>query len=197
MSAVQIAFTGLSLDILKRESWTHVGRTANIIIKDVIHIFASISKTMRILLMGRRNRERWFSTLSVSIFSKVNQCIMDPTILVKAKCQNNLEAIYSSWQHHVNQSISCTPKENHDLLLFFHLCKILQNLQLISTHFSIKSYKVDSLFFPQFIATFRVGARHFQNGVLGPINFWKMGSRLENWSPKNLLIIFFFIFYMT
>ena len=40
----------------------------------------------------------------------------------------------------------------------------------------------------------RVGARHFQNGVLGPINFWKMGSRLENWSPKNLMIIFFFHF---
>ena len=43
----------------------------------------------------------------------------------------------------------------------------------------------------------RVGARHFQNGVLGPINFWKMGSRLENWSPKNLMIFFFFIFSLT
>ena len=49
---------GLSLDILKMESWTHMGRTANIIIKDGIHVFASISKIMRILLMGRRNRER-------------------------------------------------------------------------------------------------------------------------------------------
>ena len=37
----------------------HMWHTANIIIKDVIHIFASISKIMRILLMGRRNRERW------------------------------------------------------------------------------------------------------------------------------------------
>ena len=36
-----------------------MGRTANIIIKDVIHVFASISKIMLILLMGRRNRERW------------------------------------------------------------------------------------------------------------------------------------------
>ena len=36
-----------------------MGRTTNIIIKDVFHIFASISKIMRILLMGRRNRERW------------------------------------------------------------------------------------------------------------------------------------------
>ena len=49
---------GLSLDILKMESWTHMGRTANIIIKDVIHVFASFSKIMLILLMGRRNRER-------------------------------------------------------------------------------------------------------------------------------------------
>ena len=49
---------GLSLDILKMESWTHMGRTANIIIKDVIHVFASISKIMRILRMGRRNCER-------------------------------------------------------------------------------------------------------------------------------------------
>ena len=51
--------SGLSLDILKMESWTHMGRTANIIIKDVIHVFASIRKIMRILLMRRRNRERW------------------------------------------------------------------------------------------------------------------------------------------
>ena len=35
--------SGLSLDVLKMASWTHMGRTANIIIKDVIHIFASIS----------------------------------------------------------------------------------------------------------------------------------------------------------
>ena len=50
--------TGLSLDILKMECWTHMGRTANIIIKDVIHVFASISKIMCILLMGRRDCER-------------------------------------------------------------------------------------------------------------------------------------------
>ena len=36
----------------------HMGCTANIIIKDVINIFASISKIMCFLLMGRRNRER-------------------------------------------------------------------------------------------------------------------------------------------
>ena len=46
------------LDILKMVSWAHMGRTANIIIKDTIHIFASISKIVRILLMGRRNCER-------------------------------------------------------------------------------------------------------------------------------------------
>ena len=45
---------GLSLEIFKIESWTQMGRTANIIIKDVIRVFASISKIMRILLMGRR-----------------------------------------------------------------------------------------------------------------------------------------------
>ena len=68
-------YTGLSLDILKRESWTHVGRTANIIIKDVIHIFASISKIMRILLMGRRNRERW---LHQTIFKSWQVCCSNP-----------------------------------------------------------------------------------------------------------------------
>ena len=50
---------GLSLDILKMESWTYMGRTANIIIKDIIHVSASISKILHILLMGRRNREHW------------------------------------------------------------------------------------------------------------------------------------------
>ena len=50
--------SGLSPDILKMGSWTHMGRTANIIIKDVIHIFSSISKIMRISLMGRHNHER-------------------------------------------------------------------------------------------------------------------------------------------
>ena len=39
---------GLSLDILKTECWTQLVCTANIIIKDAIHIFASISKIMRI-----------------------------------------------------------------------------------------------------------------------------------------------------
>ena len=60
---------GLSLDILKMESWTYMGRTANIIIKVVIHVFASISKILRILLMGRRNRECW-SAKSVTELSK-------------------------------------------------------------------------------------------------------------------------------
>ena len=51
--------SGLTLDILKMASCAHTGRTTNVIIKDTIHIFASISKIMRILLMGRRNREHW------------------------------------------------------------------------------------------------------------------------------------------
>ena len=50
--------SGLALDILKVESWTQMGRTANIIIKYSIHVFASICKNTRILLMGRRYRER-------------------------------------------------------------------------------------------------------------------------------------------
>ena len=54
-----IQFAGLAPDIFKMKSWTHMGRTANIIIKDIIHIFASIFKNMRILLMGRRYCERW------------------------------------------------------------------------------------------------------------------------------------------
>ena len=41
---------GLSLDILKMEYWTHMGRTENIIIKDVIHIFASISKLWDVIV---------------------------------------------------------------------------------------------------------------------------------------------------
>ena len=54
----------LMLDILKMASCVHMGRIANIIIKDTILIFASISKIMRILVMGRRNRERcwWISS---------------------------------------------------------------------------------------------------------------------------------------
>ena len=41
-------------------------RTAIMIIKDVIHVFASISKIMLILLMGRRNRERCIIMLILS-----------------------------------------------------------------------------------------------------------------------------------
>ena len=59
--------SGLTLDILKVESWTQMGRTANIIIKYSIHVFASISKNMRILLMGRRYCERcWVFVLMYS-----------------------------------------------------------------------------------------------------------------------------------
>ena len=35
---------GLSLDILKKKSWTHMERRAHIIIEYIIHIFASIIK---------------------------------------------------------------------------------------------------------------------------------------------------------
>ena len=38
-----VHISGLKLDILKMASWAHMGHTANIIIKDTIHIFASIS----------------------------------------------------------------------------------------------------------------------------------------------------------
>ena len=53
--------TGLVPDILKIESWMHMGCTANIIIKNIIHIFASISNNMHILLMGRHYHEHWRS----------------------------------------------------------------------------------------------------------------------------------------
>ena len=56
-----LEYTGLAPDILKMEFWMHIGRTANIIIKDIIHIFASMCKNMGILVMGRRYRERWYS----------------------------------------------------------------------------------------------------------------------------------------
>ena len=59
------------LDIFKMKPWMHMGRTANIIIKDMV-TFVSICKTMLILLMGwcyheRRVRylfysRRWIST---------------------------------------------------------------------------------------------------------------------------------------
>ena len=42
------SISGLGLDILKVESWTQMGRTANTIIKYSIHVFASICKNMRI-----------------------------------------------------------------------------------------------------------------------------------------------------
>ena len=69
---IYIYISGLSLDILKMESWRHMGRTANIIIKDVIHVFASISKIMRILLMGRRNRERCIYILVEQTFMEIH-----------------------------------------------------------------------------------------------------------------------------
>ena len=51
-----------------------MGRTANIIINDIIDVFASISKIMRILLMGRRNRERCKFNLYVSYDKLGVQC---------------------------------------------------------------------------------------------------------------------------
>ena len=46
-----------------------MGRTANIIIKDAIHAFASISTIMHILLMGRRNHERCIIYMTVATLS--------------------------------------------------------------------------------------------------------------------------------
>ena len=41
------------IDILKMESCVHMGPTANIIIKDIIHIFVSISKKHAYFADGR------------------------------------------------------------------------------------------------------------------------------------------------
>ena len=54
-----IAIPGKTVFLIETAPWAYMGYTANIIIKDTIHIFASISKIMRIWLMGRRNREHW------------------------------------------------------------------------------------------------------------------------------------------
>ena len=49
-------------------------RTVNIIIKGTIHIFASIGKIVRILLMGRRNRERWRLMLKM-VYKEINRVV--------------------------------------------------------------------------------------------------------------------------
>ena len=63
LTGLYCILTGLAPDILKMEFWTHMGCTANIIIKDIIHIFASMCKNMRILVMGRRYPEHWLSNI--------------------------------------------------------------------------------------------------------------------------------------
>ena len=74
--------TGLKLDILKMESWMHIGYTVNIITKDIIHIFATISKNMHNLLMGCYC-ERWAMVLKTMALSypdsKVHGANMGPT----------------------------------------------------------------------------------------------------------------------
>ena len=62
-------YLGLALDILKVESWMQMGRTANIIIKYSIYVFASICKNMHILLMGRRYCERWLPEQMLTQFT--------------------------------------------------------------------------------------------------------------------------------
>ena len=49
--------------IFKMESWNHLGRTANIFIQDIIHIFASISKNICIYLAnGQAGKLNFFGT---------------------------------------------------------------------------------------------------------------------------------------
>ena len=55
-----ISDLGLQLDISEMDSWMHTGCTANILIKDIIHISASICKNMQILLMGWHYCEHWW-----------------------------------------------------------------------------------------------------------------------------------------
>ena len=65
--------SGLAQDILKVESWTQMGSTANIIIKYSIHVFASICKNMPILLIRRRYRERCKLILSWQFSSQFSE----------------------------------------------------------------------------------------------------------------------------
>ena len=65
-----VSAAGLMLGILKIASCAQMERTANIIIKDTIHIFVSIIKIMHILLMEWHNCERWaVKALLIELFS--------------------------------------------------------------------------------------------------------------------------------
>ena len=55
-----IAIPGKTVFLIETAPRAHMGRTANIIIKYIIHIFSSISKKVCILLMGQRYLEHWY-----------------------------------------------------------------------------------------------------------------------------------------
>ena len=80
-----------------------MGLTANIIIKEVIRIFASISKIMRILLMGRRNREHCIVLLHNTV-----------------RCQHKLNQSKISWDIHNKHPIVYAEMEMSPFWWNFH-----------------------------------------------------------------------------
>ena len=84
-----------------------MGRTANIIIKDVIHVFASISKIMRILLMGRRNREHCLKRIYRCKSLRFTLVLNPEMEVLNFKVTDILWPPY--W------SLSCPPTQGHSL----------------------------------------------------------------------------------
>ena len=79
--------SGLAPDILKVESWTQMGRTANIIIEYSINVFGSICKNMRILLMGRHYPGAdlliYFRDVNIEVFIKIAFMMQGPVSICR------------------------------------------------------------------------------------------------------------------
>ena len=84
-------------------------------VKDAIHIFASISKIMCILLMGRYNRERcicmiWCQNSAVCEITEIGYCLLFESCHIKVLMLTWLWAFNNSsgviWQHRTRSTLA-------------------------------------------------------------------------------------------
>ena len=107
--------------------WVHMGHTANMIIKDTIYIFASISKVIRILLMGRCNHERCACLQNVLML-----CFQGSVITVTS---HERHGVSNHWQlvYLVNRLFRLKSRQ-HQSSAFVALCEVNHELTVDSPH---------------------------------------------------------------
>ena len=173
------------------ESWTHMGCTANIIIKDIIHVFASISKNMHILLMGPRYHERCQSSLWNLIDWNIIQIQIQIQILWKVTILSQMSYVPSKCEKNV--SINFHKYLLYDISLWKWSCRPHGRQTSLCNHLT-KIYMIPSWIF-QMTTISHCGCDKMANILLMTLsNAFSSEKIFVFWCNKKIFVFWYDMF---